>query len=79
MGKIIFYAVSLPEKFQPEIKCSKLTIELLEEDAKQVQGKRRRSGVFIFNYEHIWYLFLMFLLLLWAGKCQLGYYLIKNI
>ena len=53
MGKIIFCAVSLPEKLQPEIKCSKLTIELLEEDVKHVQSKRHRSGVFIFNYEHI--------------------------
>ena len=53
MGKIIFCAVSLPEKLQREIKCSKLTIELLEEDVKHVQSKRHRSGVFIFNYEHI--------------------------
>ena len=32
----------------------------------------RRSGVFIINFEHILHLFLMFPLLLWAGKYMLG-------
>ena len=30
------------------------------------------SGVFIVNFEHISHFFLVFLLLLWTSKCQLG-------
>ena len=37
------------------------------------QRQWRRSGVFIVNFEHISQLFLVFLLLTWTSKCQLGY------
>ena len=41
---------------QPEITCSKLTIETLEQGVKYVQSCR--SGIFIVNFEHISYLVL---------------------
>ena len=47
----------LPALTQPAFTCSKLTIETLE------QGVKRRSGVFIVNFEHISHLVLVFLLL----------------
>ena len=47
---------------QPEITCSKLTIETLEKGLKYAQSQRRRSGVFTVNFEHISHLVLMFLL-----------------
>ena len=54
---------------QPAIACSKLTIETLEQGVKYVQKltiktpERRRSGVFIVNFEHISHLVVVFLLL----------------
>ena len=33
-----------------------------------------RSGIFIVNFEHISFIFLVFLLLLWASICLLGFY-----
>ena len=44
---------------QPVIKCSKLTLETLEQGVKYW----RRSGIFIVNFEHISHLALVFLLL----------------
>ena len=48
---------------QAAIICSKLTTETLEQGVKYVQMFRRRSGVFIVNFEHISHLVLVFLLL----------------
>ena len=45
--------------------CSKLTIKIPEHQ------QWSRSYVFIVNFEHILYLILVFLLLIWAGKCPL--------
>ena len=45
---------------QPATACPKLTIETLEQGIK---CHRRRSGVFIVNFEHILHLVLVFLLL----------------
>ena len=41
---------------QPTIKCSKLLTEILE------QGVKRRSGIFIVNFEHVSHLVVVFLL-----------------
>ena len=46
--------------------CSKLTIKTPE------QHQWRRFGVFIVYFEHISHLALLFLLLIWTGKCLLG-------
>ena len=46
---------------QSTIICSKLTKETQEQGVKYVQ--RRRSGVFIINFEHISHFCLVFLLL----------------
>ena len=46
--------------------CSKLTIKTPE------RHQWRRFGVFIVNIEHISLLVLLFLLLVWVGKCRLG-------
>ena len=56
---------------QPAITCLKLTIETLQQGVKYVQcyqqryqnDGRRRSGIFIVNFEHILHLVLVFLLL----------------
>ena len=46
---------------QLTITCSNSTIQTLEKDIKF--ARRRRSGVFIVNFEHVSQLFLVFLLL----------------
>ena len=58
------------ELVQQPIACSKLTIETLEQGVKlcskltvKTPEHRHRSGVFIFNFEHIRHLVLVFLLL----------------
>ena len=45
--------------------CSKLTIKIPER-------RRRCSGIFIINFEHISHLVLVFLLLTWKCNCRLG-------
>ena len=47
---------------QPEFTCSKLNIETLEQGVKYIQSWRR-SGIFIFSFEHISHLALVSLLL----------------
>ena len=48
----------------------KVTKELLEKGVKYVQSYWRRSGVFIFNFEHISHLFLVLLLLNTSSVAQ---------
>ena len=43
--------------------CSKPTIETLEQDVKYDPSQWRCTGVFVFNFEHISHLFLVFLLI----------------
>ena len=42
------------------------------EICSKLASQKRRSGVFIVNFEHASHLFLVFLLLLWIDECLLG-------
>ena len=48
---------------QPAFTCSKLTIEPLDQGVKYIHWHRRRSGVFLVNFEHNPRLALVLLLL----------------
>ena len=66
----------------PAITCSKLTIETLEQGEicskltiKIPEQRRRRSGIFIVNFEYILHLVLVFLLLTLSREMPTWYYL----
>ena len=63
-GNYMFKVNSRNTRARCEI-CSNLTIKIPE------WRQWRRSGIFIVNSEYISHLVLLFLLLIWAGKCRL--------